>query len=129
MKEHEDSNNEDDGNKIVSGSPKTNDRLLKEKSVSVIIIKFKHSSADINRFVAENTVSRTVRTKLDSTNTIRCLFEQTETISCHKPKEIVRARHCASFFGVYSWGKNRKQGHGYTTPYLNSGEKKDKNAF
>lgn len=58
--EHEDSNNEADGNKIVSGSPKTNDRLLKEKSVSVIIIKFKHSSADINRFVAENTVSRTI---------------------------------------------------------------------
>lgn len=58
--EYEDSNNEAVGNKIVSGSPKTNYRLLKEKSVSVIIIKFKYSSADINRFVAENTVSRTI---------------------------------------------------------------------
>ncbi|KAK3172547.1 hypothetical protein OEA41_005870 [Lepraria neglecta] len=31
--EHEDSNNEADENKIISGSPKTNDRLLREKSI------------------------------------------------------------------------------------------------
>lgn len=32
--------------------------FLRKNSVSVTIIKFNHSSADINRFVAEDTVSR-----------------------------------------------------------------------